>query len=138
MRLRMIWNSLRLPALVFLAVVGNLIAFAADPVDACGQWQQVIPGVMRTKSSPHAHAIVDGDRCILIDAPFQVTPRSLPPTVKSCDLVLLTHHHRDTCANVAAYVAANVPVRASTLAQAYLSPEGVAAYWEKSMPLATP
>ncbi len=43
-------------------------------------------------------------------------------------------HHRDTSWSAAAFVQAKVPVRAPKLAEAYLSPDGVAADWEKSMP----
>ena len=41
-------------------------------------------------------------------------------------------------ANAAAFVAARIPVRAPKLSAAYLTPDGVAAYWQKSMPVATP
>lgn len=87
---------------------------------------------------PFGYAIVDGDRCLVIGAPRQVTPAALPTKVGLCDLVLLTHHHRDSSANAGAFVAAGVTVRAPKLSEAYLSPAGVAAYWEKSMPVATP
>ena len=102
------------------------------------EWYEVDPGLFRTRSHPAAHAIVDAGHCVLIGAPASVTPTNLPGAARTCDLVLLTHHHRDTSSGAAAFVAAKIPVRASKLTEAYLQPEQVARYWEKSMPVVTP
>lgn len=115
---------------VLLACLLSLQSLAADEP----RWSEVVPGVWRTEATPHGYAIVAEDRCLLIGAPPDVTPQALPPKVKGCELVLLSHQHRDSCANVAAFAAAQIPVRAPKLAEPYLSPAGVAAYWEKSMP----
>jgi glyoxylase-like metal-dependent hydrolase (beta-lactamase superfamily II) len=101
-------------------------------------WQEVAVGVFRTESAPHAHALIHEGRCLIIGAPYRVTPATLPPAARSCDLVLLTHHHRDVTATTADFVARGIPVRAPKLTEAYLSPEGVQAYWKKSMPVVTP
>lgn len=107
---------------------------SAEEIPAAVRWSEVAPGVWRTGSAPFGHALVADQRCLLIGAPVGITPETLPPHVTSCELVLLTHHHRDSCANAAAFIAARIPVRAPQLSEAYLSVAGVAAYWEKSMP----
>ena len=107
---------------------------AADDGRGALRWVEVVGGVWRTESMPRGYALVDGDRCVLFGVPERVTPQTLPPNVTQCELVLLTHHHRDSSWNAAAFVQAKVPVRAPKLAEVYLSPDGVAAYWEKSMP----
>lgn len=99
-------------------------------------WSEVIPNVWRTESMPHGYALVSEDRCLMIGVPPGVTPTKLPPKVSACDLVVLTHHHRDSCANARVFVAANISVRAPKLSEQYLSPAGVAAHWDKSIPRA--
>lgn len=122
---------------MMVAVLALLtVASAEDLPERPCEWCEVAPGVYRTLTSPFAHAIVDGDHCLLLGVPYQVKPNTLPAG-RSCHLVVLTHHHRDTGANAAAFVAAKVPVRAPKLSEAYLTPAGVSAYWEKSMPVAT-
>ena len=131
-------NNGRIAGLVLLVLTFAASAIAESTAPKPLEWRQVVPGIFRTQASPFAHAIVDGDRCLLIGAPYDVSPATLPPSVRNCELVLLTHHHRDTSANAAAFIARNVPVRAPRLSEAYLKPEGVAAYWQKSMPVVTP
>jgi glyoxylase-like metal-dependent hydrolase (beta-lactamase superfamily II) len=55
--------------------------------------------------------------------------------VNKIDAVLLTHHHRDTCAAVGSFLTAGVPVRAPKTAAEWLSPDGVRKYWQESIPL---
>ncbi len=109
-------------------------AVSAAQADAAALWSEVVPGVWQTNALPRGHAIVSGAACVLIGAPWEVTPETLPPGVSQCELVLLTHHHRDSSANAGLFTAAKIPVRAPKLSEAYLSPAGVAAYWEKSLP----
>src|SRR5438128_2613900 len=93
-------------------------AFFARAV-SCGvsaaQWSEVTPGVWRTDSLPHGYALISERHCVLLGAPVEVTPEALPPSVEGCDLVLLTHQHRDSCANAALFVRATIPVRAPKL-----------------------
>ena len=131
---RMIETACWLASMCCVGLVSFSDFVAADDGRGALRWTEVVSGVWRTESMPRGYALVDGDRCLLIGAPERVTPETLPPNVKQCELVLLTHHHRETSWNAAAFVRANVLVRAPKLAEAYLSPEGVAAYWEKSMP----
>ncbi len=107
---------------------------AADDVGVAVRWTEVVSGVWRTESMPRGYALVAEEYCALIGAPVRVTPSTLPPNVRQCELVLLTHHHRDSSWNAAEFVRAKALVRAPRISEAYLSREGVAAYWEKSMP----
>src|SRR6516225_8459062 len=85
---------------------------------------EVAPGIVRSPGLPAGYALVDGETALLIDAP-------LPPDglkahgVKKIDAVLLTHHHRDTCAAIGKYLADKVSVRAPKTSAEWLTPENV-------------
>jgi glyoxylase-like metal-dependent hydrolase (beta-lactamase superfamily II) len=101
---------------------------------AAPTWVEVAPGVLRSGQLPAGYALIDGDRALLIDAPRG--PDGLAAHgVKKVDLVFLTHHHRDTCAAAEKFLADGVPVRASKAAAEWLTPTGVAKYWQESLPL---
>src|SRR5262249_25567405 len=55
--------------------------------------------------------------------------------IKKIDAVLLTHHHRDTCAAVGKYLADKVPVRAPKASAEWLTPENVRKFWKESLPM---
>src|SRR5215471_4771915 len=59
-------------------------------------WAEVVPGVFRSPGLPAGYALVDGDAALLIDAPEPSTGRA-PGKI---ELVVLTHHHRDSCAAI--------------------------------------
>jgi glyoxylase-like metal-dependent hydrolase (beta-lactamase superfamily II) len=94
---------------------------------------ELTPGLWRSLGSPAAVALVDGEKAILIDAPAGVAAK-LPPGVKAVTGVLLTHHHRDTVADAAAF-GPKVPVRAPKSAAEWLTPEAVRKFWVESIPL---
>jgi glyoxylase-like metal-dependent hydrolase (beta-lactamase superfamily II) len=97
-------------------------------------WVQVAPGILRSSTLPAGHALVDGDTALLVDAPLG--PVSLKAHgITKIDAVLLTHHHRDSCAAVGEFLRAGVKVRAAKESAKWLSPEGVRKYWEESLPL---
>src|SRR5215472_1404964 len=85
-------------------------------------WAEVVPGVFRAPGLPAGYALVDGDTALLIDAPVSATGLQAQG-VRKIDAVLLTHHHRDTCAAAASFLAARVPVRAAPAAAEWLTPE---------------
>src|SRR5439155_26498556 len=98
------------------------------------RWDEVTPGVYRTKAAPHGYAIVSAKRAVLIDA--TVPPDAVRELgVETVDAVLLTHHHRDAAAFAAEYRKAGVPVRAAKEAAEYLTPDGVRKFWAESIPL---
>jgi glyoxylase-like metal-dependent hydrolase (beta-lactamase superfamily II) len=101
---------------------------------APADWTEVTPGVWRSRELPAAHALLDGDAALLIDAPRRAAGLD-KLGVKKVEAVLLTHHHRDTCAAAAAYLADHVPVRAAKASAEWLTPEGVRKYWQESLPL---
>jgi glyoxylase-like metal-dependent hydrolase (beta-lactamase superfamily II) len=73
---------------------------------------------------------------MLIDAPHGVEIQALQKNdVTKVEQVLLTHHHRDTCAQVAGLLAAGVQVRAPKASAEWLTPKEVARYWQDSLPL---
>jgi len=97
-------------------------------------WERVVEGVYRTKSAPHSYAIVGGKKALLIDA--TVPPDSIKELgVESVEVVLLTHHHRDTAEYASVYRKAGVPVRASKESAEWLLPGNVAKFWADSIPL---
>src|SRR5438128_12273990 len=70
-----------------------------------GAWLEVRPGVWRTPGLPAGYALVEGDAALLLDAPLGGEGLRAAG-VKRIDGVLLTHHHRDTCAAAATFLAA--------------------------------
>jgi glyoxylase-like metal-dependent hydrolase (beta-lactamase superfamily II) len=97
-------------------------------------WTEVTPGVWRSPGSPAGYALVSGEDALLIDAPC--APDDLfKRGVKTIDAVLLTHHHRDSAAFAAKFVADKVPVRAARKGADSLTVEGVKKYWRDSLPL---
>lgn len=97
-------------------------------------WTEVAPGVFRSPGLPAGYALVDGGAALLIDAPAPADGLRARG-VKTIDAVLLTHHHRDTCAAAGAFLSARVPVRAARESAEWLTPEGVRKYWQESLPL---
>jgi glyoxylase-like metal-dependent hydrolase (beta-lactamase superfamily II) len=101
---------------------------------AAADWVEVLPGVWRSPGLPAGYALLDGASALLIDAPAgTAAARAFPAT--RIDAVLLTHHHRDTCAAAARYLAGKVPVRAAKESAEWLLPEKVRKYWQESLPL---
>src|SRR5262245_21510669 len=97
-------------------------------------WVQLASGAFRAPGSPAGYALVDGDTALLIDAPLAAdTLRG--HGVRRIDGVLLTHHHRDTCAAAGEFLKAAVPVKAPKASAEWLTPEGVRKSWQQSIPL---
>jgi glyoxylase-like metal-dependent hydrolase (beta-lactamase superfamily II) len=102
-------------------------------------WHDVAPGVLRSDGYPCAYALTDGTAALLIGAPRGARLEALKQHgVERCELVLLTHHHRDSCARAADWLSAGIAVRAPRKAETLLAPEGVRSYWKTSMPVETP
>lgn len=99
---------------------------------AAAPWTEVAPGVWRSPGFPAGYALVDGGRALLIDAPVDTQGLA---GVKQVELVLLTHYHRPSCAAVPTLLERKVPVRAPKSAADWLTPAGVAKYWQESLPL---
>jgi glyoxylase-like metal-dependent hydrolase (beta-lactamase superfamily II) len=123
-------------ALLSAAAVATAAWFAAGDTKPAGppSWEQLEPGVFRTKASPHSYALVLGDKALLIDA--AASPEAVAELgAKSVEVVLLTHHHRDTAAFASDYRKKGVAVRAPKASADWLTPEGVAKFWKDSIPL---
>jgi glyoxylase-like metal-dependent hydrolase (beta-lactamase superfamily II) len=101
---------------------------------ATAAWVEVVPGVLRTSTLPAGYALVDGESALLIDAPRDADSLKAQG-VKKVDTVLLTHHHRDTCAAAGRFLANGVPVRTPKASAEWLTPENVRKYWRESLPL---
>jgi glyoxylase-like metal-dependent hydrolase (beta-lactamase superfamily II) len=99
-------------------------------------WVEIQPGVLRTPGLPYGYALVDGGAALLIDAPHDASGLKALG-IKNIDDVLLTHHHRDTCAAAERFLSDRVPVRAPKASAEWLVPEKVRKYWETSLPLRT-
>lgn len=117
-----------------VAAVGSAVWWGRGEAPAgLTNWEAVRPGVYRTKQSPFGYAVVSGGKALLIDATVPPDAVKELPAVPAA--VLLTHHDRDTAAFAAAYRKAGVPVRAAKEAAPWLTVEGVAKYWQESIPL---
>jgi glyoxylase-like metal-dependent hydrolase (beta-lactamase superfamily II) len=97
-------------------------------------WTEVAPGILRSPGLPAGYALVSGDSAVLIGAPRPLAEVKAQG-IKKISAVLLTHHHRDSCAFAAEYLKENIPVRAAEKAAPWLKPEGVKKYWLESLPL---
>src|SRR5205807_3358276 len=99
------WFSM-LGCLVLVAVA----AWMGGSDDGCSpsNWTEVAPGILRSPGLPAGYALTDGETALLIDAPSPADGLTAHG-IKKIDTVLLTHHHRDTCAAVAKYLADKVP-----------------------------
>src|SRR5438067_9066466 len=97
-------------------------------------WAEVAPGIWRADTPPYSYALVDGKAALLIDAAHK-SEGLKRNGVEQIEVVLLTHHHRDTCAAVADFRAAGVPVRAAVNAADWLLPDQVRKLWQAAIPL---
>ena len=95
-------------------------------------WQEVAPGIWRSTGFPAGHALVDGDAALLIDAPDDAVDVK---GIRKIEAVLLTHYHRDVCRGVPGFLKKGIKVRAPKGTEDWLSPKGVAKYWQESLPL---
>ncbi len=98
------------------------------------EWVEVAPGVLRGPGLPAGYALVDGDTALLIDAPRPADGLKARG-VKTIAGVLLTHHHRDSCAAAGQFLARGIAVRAPKASAEWLMPEKVRKYWKESIPL---
>ncbi len=90
--------------------------------------------VFRSESHPAAYLVSADGKIILIDAPAGPEMLGEDPPAKP-ELVLLTHHHRDTTAGVARFLTAKLPVRAPKSSAEWLAPDAVEKFWKESIPL---
>lgn len=122
------------------ACVLGLFAVTVIPAHAEEKaWGEVATDVLCSRGFPCAYVLVDKGAGLLIGAPRGADVRALKQRgVERIDLVLLTHHHRDSSEQAAALVAAGIPVRASKKAETLLTPEGAREFWTASMPVETP
>ena len=136
--------SARISVPRLLSLFAFLVFFAAIPFTARvahaaeNSWTEILPGVLRSAGQPAAHALIDGSAALLIGAPPGADLAALKARGHTAELALLTHHHRDSCAQADAWVRAGIPVRAGQMSAAWLKPDAVENFWEKSMPRATP
>ncbi len=130
-------NRRWLPALVCFTVAGAAawVGHAGSgPSQTAQAWIEIAPGILRTPQLPAGYALVDGDTALLIDAPHSAEGLKAQG-IRTIDGVLLTHHHRDTCAAAPSFLAEGVPIRAPKEAAAWLLPDQVRKYWQESIPL---
>lgn len=98
-------------------------------------WTEVVPGVLRSSGTPHAYAIVDGSRALVIDLPQAELLDALEEQRITAETVLLTHHHRHTADGAVAARRRGISVRAPKAEIDLLTPEGVTKFWQDSVPL---
>ena len=88
------------------------------------------PVVHICTTEPRAYLIEADGRGVLIDC-----PDDLPEPLVPVDLVLLTHHHRDSVGGVQKFLDRNIPVRASQKSAEWLTAANVTKFWKESIPL---
>lgn len=98
------------------------------------EWVEVAPGVLGSTQLPVGYAIVDGKAALLIDAPHDIAGLK-KHGVEKVEAVLLTHHHRDTCASAGKLLTDKIPVRAPKAGAEWLTPENVRKFWQGAVPL---
>lgn len=98
-------------------------------------WSEVAPGIWRNSEAPFGYALVADGHALLIDAPKPVDGLKQAAKISQIDVVLVTHHHLDTCANAPALIKERVPVRAPKASAAWLKPDEVRKFWQESIPL---
>ena len=124
--------------LVFVVAAGWLGRFVDGSVKPTASWSQVADGVYRSAGIPAAYALVDGGRIAVIDPGTLADLQALEKmTDGQIELALLTHHHRDTCAQAADLVRRGVVVRAAKKSAEWLEPSAVRRYWAETVPLRT-
>ncbi len=133
---RRLRTSMLLLAALSLVLLNALRTHAQDA--KAPAWDQVADNVYRSRTAARSYLLVGDRRGLLIGAAEGLDPQSLPTQVERVELVLLTHHHRDSSSAAERFIAANISVRAPELSAAFLLPDGVAAYWKKSMPVDEP
>lgn len=107
-----------------------------DPIADGERWRQVHPGLFRSPGLPVTYALVEDGRALLIDAAAGADLARLQKSgVEKVEQVLLTHHHRDTSARAAEWIAAGIPIKAPKAAAEWLTPENVAKFWKEALPL---
>ena len=112
---------------------------AADKSQVPESWTRVAAGVYQSPGSPHAYALVDGASALVIGAARQANLAGLRPHgVKSVESVLVTHHHRDTAAQVGHFLKSGIRVRAPKLSAPWLTMEGVRKFWDTAIPSPKP
>ena len=127
-----------LPLFALLAFFAATLFGAPRARAAENSWTEILPGVLRSAGQPAAHALIDGPAALLIGAAQSADLAALQARGLTAELALLTHHHRDSCAQADAWIRAGIPVRAGKMSAAWLQPEAVENFWEKSMPRALP
>jgi len=122
-------------ALLCGLVLGTAAWFSAqgDAKNSATTWEEVVPGVLRTKEMPYGYALVADGHALLIDAPYPGDGLK-EFNVKTIDEVLLTHHDRDTVAAADTFLKAKAPVRASKISAEWLTPENVVKFWKERLP----
>jgi len=116
---------------------------ARQSTDVSSEWKLVTTigkmKVYRAETQPAAYLLDVDNHGVLIDAPEGLPA---PPKGVAVEMVLLTHHHRDSVAGVQSFLDKQVPVRATKPVaegknppQEWLSEGGVKKFWAESFPL---
>src|SRR5919201_7099399 len=98
--------SIRWSAALLCLLAVAAIAFVGgareEKKDAAKNWTEVAPGILRSPALPAGYALIDEATALLIDAPLPADGLKAHG-INKIDAVLLTHHHRDTCAATSKY-----------------------------------
>jgi glyoxylase-like metal-dependent hydrolase (beta-lactamase superfamily II) len=121
----------RLLMAILITTVGNSLVVAAEPAKLL----YVAPGVFRTAEMPSSYVLSEEGRCVIIGPPNGVTPENLKArAIEKCEMVLLTHGHRDASEGAEDWIKRGVPVRAAKSSAAWLERATVKKFWDDSLP----
>ena len=85
--------------------------------------------ILAMNGSPRAYLLVKNNARLLIDCPGHMNPDA----TGEVELVLLSHHHRDSIEGAGRYPTAKV--RAPKLSAEWIDPKSVTKFWKESVPL---
>ncbi len=84
---------------------------------------------------PCSYAIIEEEAALVIDASIGADLETLKKRAAKLELVLLTHHHRDSCARAEEWFNAGIYVQAPKASAEWLTAPNVAKYWQESLPI---
>lgn len=128
-----------LRGLAYLALLAGIAwlsrGSSAQAVDDAA-WREIRPGLWQSAGFPCSYALAEGEAALVIDAPLGADLESLKKRgIAKIEMVLLTHHHRDSCANAEAWFNSGIYVQAPKASAEWVQPDAVAKYWKESIPL---
>jgi glyoxylase-like metal-dependent hydrolase (beta-lactamase superfamily II) len=98
-------------------------------------WREVRPGLWQSTGLPCSYALIEDEAALIIDAALGADLEALKKRAAKVELVLLTHHHRDSCANAEQWFNTGIYIQAPKTSAEWVTVPNVAKFWQESLPL---